>query len=77
MPEHIRPKTPRTKIPDESEPKRFFHENNTYKPLKRQYNALLENGKFEITLYSSCCNADKGIYYYTTYENRHIRACLI
>jgi len=22
----------------------FFHENNTYKPLKRQYNALLENG---------------------------------
>lgn len=34
----------------------------------------LENGKFEITLYSSCCNADKGIYYYTTYENRQITA---
>ena len=35
---------------------------------------LLENGKYEITLYSSCCNADKGIYYYTTYENRQISA---
>ena len=35
---------------------------------------LLENGKYEITLYSSCCNADKGIYYYTTYDNRQISA---
>lgn len=32
------------------------------------------NGKFEITLYTSCCNADKGIYYYTTYTNRQITA---
>ena len=30
------------------------------------------NGKYEITIYSSCCNADKGIYYYTTYDNRQI-----
>lgn len=29
-------------------------------------------GKYEITLYSSCCNTDKGIYYYTTYENSRI-----
>ena len=29
-------------------------------------------GKYEITLYTSCCNADKGIYYYTTYENHQI-----
>lgn len=28
----------------------------------------------EITLYSSCCNTDKGIYYYTTYENSRISA---
>jgi choloylglycine hydrolase len=28
--------------------------------------------KFEITIYSSCCNTDKGIYYYTTYENSQI-----
>lgn len=30
------------------------------------------NGKFEITIYTSCCNADKGIYYYTTYDNHQI-----
>lgn len=24
---------------------------------------------YEITLYSACCNADRGIYYYTTYDN--------
>ncbi|EEB9150714.1 linear amide C-N hydrolase, partial [Salmonella enterica subsp. enterica serovar Paratyphi B] len=28
--------------------------------------------KYEITIYSSCCNTDKGIYYYTTYENSQI-----
>ena len=32
----------------------------------------LDDGKYEITQYSSCCNTDKGIYYYTTYENSHI-----
>ncbi len=31
-------------------------------------------GKYEITIYSSCCNMDKGIYYYTTYENNQISA---
>ncbi len=31
-------------------------------------------GKFEITVYSSCCNTDKGIFYYTTYENPQISA---
>lgn len=31
-----------------------------------------ETGGYEITVYSSCCNTDKGIYYYTTYENRQI-----
>lgn len=34
----------------------------------------VEDGKYEITIYTSCCNADKGIYYYTTYENRQITA---
>lgn len=28
--------------------------------------------KYEITIYTSCCNVDKGIYYYTTYENSQI-----
>lgn len=31
-------------------------------------------GKYEITIYTSCCNADKGIYYYTTYDNHQISA---
>jgi len=32
----------------------------------------LPDGKYEITMYSSCCNTDKGIFYYTTYENSQI-----
>lgn len=28
--------------------------------------------RYEITIYTSCCNTDKGIYYYTTYENNQI-----
>lgn len=32
----------------------------------------IRDGKFEITEYSCCCNTDKGIYYYTTYENSRI-----
>ena len=31
-------------------------------------------GKYEITIYTSCCNATKGIYYYTTYDNHSINA---
>lgn len=34
----------------------------------------VENDKLEITIYTSCCNADKGIYYYTTYDNHQISA---
>ena len=30
--------------------------------------------EYEITIYTSCCNADKGIYYYTTYDNHQITA---
>lgn len=32
------------------------------------------DGRFEITIYTSCCNTDKGIYYYTTYDNHQITA---
>ncbi len=32
----------------------------------------LENDQYDITVYSSCMNQDKGIYYYTTYDNRHV-----
>ena len=29
---------------------------------------------YEITVYTSCCNADRGVYYYTAYENHRITA---
>lgn len=31
-------------------------------------------GKYEITYYTSCMNADKGVYYYTTYMNGQLTA---
>lgn len=34
----------------------------------------LADGKNEITVYTSCINTDKGIYYYTTYDNSCISA---
>ena len=34
----------------------------------------LDDGKYEITIYTCCCNADKGIYYYTAYDNHQITA---
>ena len=34
----------------------------------------LGDGKYEVTLYTSCCNTDKGIYYYNTYDNHQITA---
>ena len=32
------------------------------------------DGKFEVTVYSCCCNADTGVYYYTTYQNHALTA---
>ena len=32
------------------------------------------NEQYEITIYSSCCNTDKGVYYYITYDNSTITA---
>ncbi len=34
----------------------------------------LEDGKYEITAYTSCINLDRGVYYYTTYDNSAISA---
>ena len=34
----------------------------------------INKGLYEKTIYSSCCNVDKGIYYYTTYENSQVCA---
>lgn len=35
---------------------------------------LMPNGKYEVTTYSCCIDADQGIYYYTTYANHQITA---
>lgn len=35
---------------------------------------LVGEGEAEFTRYSCCCNTTKGIYYYTTYQNRAITA---
>lgn len=49
----------------------FFHILNTV----CQVNGCTTVGsQYEKTLYSSCCNTEKGIYYYTTYENPQITA---
>lgn len=34
----------------------------------------LGDGQYEVTLFTSCCNTQKGIYYYTTYDNHQITA---
>ena len=35
---------------------------------------MLEDGACELTLYTSCCDADTGVYYYTTYDSGHVSA---
>ena len=50
----------------------FFHILNS---VEQQRGCChLGDGKYEITIYSSCCNATKGIYYYKTYNNHQITA---
>lgn len=34
----------------------------------------IDQEAMEITIYTACCNTDRGIYYYTTYGNRQITA---
>ncbi len=34
--------------------------------------SVFTDGEYERTIYTSCCNTDKGIYYYTTYHNHRI-----
>lgn len=42
----------------------------------KQYKGCVqvEGGAYEYTIYSACCNTEKGIYYVTTYDNSQIRA---
>ena len=47
----------------------FFH---ILDAVAQQRGCVEVNEAYEKTIYSCCCNTDKGIYYYTTYENRQI-----
>ena len=49
----------------------FFH---ILTSVTQQEGCVQVGDGFEKTVYSSCCNTDKGIYYYTTYENSQITA---
>lgn len=50
----------------------FFHILETVS--QAQGCCQMTDGGYEKTVYTSCCDCDKGIYYYTTYENRQITA---
>ena len=47
----------------------FFH---ILGSVAQQRGCVKVGDKYEITIYSSCCNTDTGVYYYTTYENSQI-----
>lgn len=48
----------------------FFH---ILRSVEQQRGCVqVPDGSYELTIYSCCCNTDKGIYYYTTYENSQI-----
>lgn len=49
----------------------FFH---ILGSVEQQRGCCRVGDRYEITIYTSCCNADRGIYYYTTYGNRQITA---
>ena len=47
----------------------FFH---ILGSVSQQEGCARVGSAFEKTIYTSCCNTDNGIYYYTTYENSQI-----
>ena len=48
----------------------FFH---ILKSVEMQRGCVqLPGGLYDLTIYSSCCNTDRGIYYYSTYDNNRI-----
>ena len=55
---------------EEESVNQFFH---ILRSVEQQRGCCdLGGGKYELTIYTSCCSADTGINYYTTYENHQI-----
>ena len=57
---------------EESSVTQFFHILHSVEQQKGC--CEVRPNEYEITIYSSCMNANKGIYYYTTYNNNQINA---
>jgi len=47
----------------------FFH---ILRSVEQQTGCAKVGDLYEKTIYTSCCNTDKGIYYYNTYNNSQI-----
>ena len=56
---------------EKSSVNQFFH---ILGSVDQQKGCCTVGEKYEITVYTSCMNADRGIYYYTAYENHQICA---
>ncbi len=57
---------------EEESVSQFFHILGTVSQTKGCCD--VGENSYEMTIYTSCCSADKGIYYYTTYDNHQITA---
>ena len=57
---------------EEESVSQFFHILNSV--YQQRGCVKMEKDVYEKTVYSSCCNTSKGIYYYTTYDNSQITA---
>lgn len=57
---------------EEESTNQFFHILDSVSQI-RGLN-ITDDGSYEITVYSSCMNLERGIYYYKTYENSRITA---
>ena len=56
---------------DDDRISQFFH---ILESVSQQKGCVQTPNGLERTMYTSCCNADKGIYYYTMYTNHQITA---
>ncbi len=49
----------------------FFH---ILSSVDQARGCCIADGRYETTIYTSCCNLNRGIYYYTAYDNHQITA---
>jgi len=59
---------------DGNEPSNVIQYFHILQCVQQPKGCIRHDGSYDRTVYSSCCNTDKGIYYYTTYENSQLTA---